>query len=182
MKLSIARISYPVTTLGPGNRVGIWTTGCHRNCPGCISPELQTFDERRQLSTSEIVKMVRSVPGTVDGFTISGGEPLLRPEALKELLQELIKISDDIILFTGFTYDELLEKGDADIDSVLTLCSVLIDGPYLRDHHCEIGLRGSDNQSIRVFRHSEKYKDLDTCKRSLQVFVRDGRVITIGIP
>ena len=106
----------------------------------------------------------------------------MQPTALKELLQELIKISDDIILFTGFTYDELQKKGDPDVDSVLTMCSVLIDGPYLQGQHTETGLRGSANQSIRVFRHNEKYKDLDTCERSLQVIIRDGKVITIGIP
>ena len=46
-KLSIARIFYPVKTLGPGNRVGIWTTGCLRGCQGCISPELQDYDKEK---------------------------------------------------------------------------------------------------------------------------------------
>ena len=77
---------------------------------------------------------------------------------------------------------ELQEEKDADISAVLSLCSVLIDGPYVEELHSSSGLRGSDNQTIWVFRHPEKYKEIETCERSLQMIVRDGNVITIGIP
>ena len=49
MELSIARIYYPVKTLGPGNRIGIWTAGCPRRCSGCISPELQHAEAYLQI-------------------------------------------------------------------------------------------------------------------------------------
>lgn len=37
MMLYLSRIHFPVTTLGPGNRIGIWFQGCSIQCQGCVS-------------------------------------------------------------------------------------------------------------------------------------------------
>ncbi|WP_461325238.1 4Fe-4S cluster-binding domain-containing protein [Bradyrhizobium diazoefficiens] len=37
IRISVSRIHFPVTTLGPGRRLGIWFQGCSIRCPGCIS-------------------------------------------------------------------------------------------------------------------------------------------------
>ena len=36
----IDRIYAPVTTLGPGKRIALWTSGCSKRCEGCANPEL----------------------------------------------------------------------------------------------------------------------------------------------
>ncbi len=36
----VDRLYFPVTTLGPGERVVVWTCGCTKRCPGCANPEL----------------------------------------------------------------------------------------------------------------------------------------------
>ena len=108
MPLSVARIYYPVKTLGPGRRVGIWTAGCSHNCRGCISPELQSADAGQRMATSEIIALVNRVGCTPEGFTISGGEPFLQVEALCGLVEALALISDDILIYTGFLLDELI--------------------------------------------------------------------------
>jgi len=182
MKISLERIFYPLKTLGPGNRVGIWSTGCPRQCPGCISPELQRYDVNREVSVEYIMSMINTIPGSIDGFTISGGEPFLKPSVLNQLVHELAVINDDILIFTGYTYAELVEKNDPNIREILEICSVLIDGPYVQNLHCDNGLRGSSNQNIWVFKHKEKYEDIEDCKRNLQAIVRDGNIITLGIP
>ena len=41
--ISLSRLHFPVTTLGPGRRIGIWFQGCSIRCPGCISADTWAF-------------------------------------------------------------------------------------------------------------------------------------------
>ena len=43
----------------------------------------------------------------VDGFTISGGEPMLQAGELLELITNLCDISTDVLVYTGFSIEEL---------------------------------------------------------------------------
>lgn len=181
-KISLARIYYPVKVLGPGNRVGIWLNGCNKKCPGCISPEMQFYDHSKEFAVSDIVKMLQSIKDRIDGFTISGGEPFFNPRSLSILLQSLAKICDDILIFTGFTLDELKEQESDDINSVLNNCSVIIDGPYVKELKVEKGLRGSSNQQINIFKYHDRYSNIEIAERALQTIVYNDRVLTIGIP
>ncbi len=47
MELSLSRVHFPVTTLGPGRRLGIWFQGCSIRCPGCISADTWGPGRRR---------------------------------------------------------------------------------------------------------------------------------------
>ena len=116
-KISLGRMYYPVRSLGPGNRVGIWMNGCNRACTGCISPELQIYDSSKEITVGDIMLMIHQIEAPIDGFTISGGEPFLNPNALNSLVQSLVSISDDILIFTGYTIEELLEQNDEEIYS-----------------------------------------------------------------
>ena len=182
MKISLARIYYPVEVLGPGSRVGIWVNGCPRGCPGCISPELQTYDERKEITVGEILQMLERISGPVEGFTISGGEPFFRPEALAALVESLSVINDDILIFTGYTIEELKTKNNKAVDSVLRVCAALVDGPYVKPLNDGNGLRGSSNQRCWVFKYPEKYKGIEVSARKLQTVVYGNSVLTIGIP
>ena len=39
MNISLSRVHFPVTTLGPGQRLGLWFQGCSIRCAGCISAD-----------------------------------------------------------------------------------------------------------------------------------------------
>ena len=84
----IARILYPVKVLGPGERIGIWMCGCHHGCRGCSNPELWDFDEKYHVTSAPIMDFISKIAESnrIDGFTISGGEPFLQPDALRELI------------------------------------------------------------------------------------------------
>lgn len=181
-KISLGRIYYPVLALGPGRRVGIWLNGCNRRCDGCISPELQMYDVTKEVAITDVMKMVSSIESPIEGFTISGGEPFYNPEALNELVLSLANISDDILIYSGYTIEELKARNDAFINSVLHTCSALIDGPYIKKLNNNIGLKGSSNQRCWIFKHFDKYKDIDSTERMLQTVVYGDKVLTIGIP
>lgn len=181
-KISLARLCYPVRALGPGDRVGIWTTGCGRSCPGCISPELRDYDVSREISIEAVLSVIRGVKGRIDGFTVSGGEPFYRPAALAELLCGLREMGDDILVFTGYTLEELLAMRDSDVDRALDACCVLIDGAYREELNDGKGLRGSSNQRIHVFRHRERYAGAENWPRVIQNILYGGSLLQIGMP
>lgn len=180
--INLARIYYPVTTLGPGQRIAIWLAGCDRDCPECISPELKSPDSGTYVAIAEIMTHIERMGSKADGFTISGGEPFYYPKGLRALVEAVLSITNDIIIFTGYTLSELKELHNKDVDYVLDNISVLIDGPYIAKLACKRGLRGSSNQQIHVFKNSEKYTDIENWERGMQVVVNGDRVITIGIP
>ena len=182
MLLSVARIFYPVKTLGPGHRIGIWIAGCSRNCIGCISPELQSIDAGQVMTTTEIIALVKRIGCMPDGFTISGGEPFLQSKALCELVEALSLICDDILIYTGFSMDELIGRHDEHINRIITLSAAIVDGPYIDELNDGIRIRGSSNQELHVFKYYEKYRGMDTCKRELQTVLYGNKLLTIGIP
>ena len=182
MSLSVSRIYFPVKTLGPGQRVGIWNAGCNRNCIGCISPELRSVEAGQMLSSREIIEIINRIGRVPDGFTISGGEPFLQIEALCDLIEELVLVADDILIYTGYTLNELIEQHNDRIDRVISLCSAIVDGPYIDELNDGIGLRGSSNQKLHVFKHCERYCGLDAGKREVQTVLYGNKLLAIGIP
>lgn len=139
----VARILYPVKTLGPGSRIGLWLCGCPHKCKGCSNPELWERQEKYRISAENLLKLVHSISrnNSVDGFTITGGDPMEQAEELSQLLPDLKKISPDILVYTGYTLSELREKKSAFIDHVLDNIAVLIDGRYVEDRNNGCPLR-----------------------------------------
>lgn len=175
----VARILYPVEVLGPGKRVGIWFCGCPRRCRGCSNPELWEFQERYETSPETIYRLVQDIAenNPVDGFTITGGDPMYQPGELQHLLLRLKTVSDDILVYTGYRLEELETDWLADI-------SVLIDGEYIEELNDNSFLRGSSNQNIIIL--DEKKKDRYECylqketNKIQNFFVGDGTV-SVGI-
>ena len=182
----IARMLYPVEVLGPGQRVGIWTSGCNKRCRNCISPDLLEQKEDQKVSPETVLAMIRKIQesGKIDGFTISGGEPFLQINELYELLAEIRKISNDILVYTGYTLDELGSKSHESVQECFTMIGVLVDGEYIDERNTDAVLRGSDNQQIHIFNEQLKDRYNEYCSKrqnKLQSFVSGDSVITVGI-
>ncbi len=117
---------------------------------------------------------------TVDGFTLTGGDPFAQVTALKQLLPELAKFSTDILVYTGFDYEEVLQKYPA----LLSQIGVLIDGKYIQERNNGVVLRGSDNQRIIILNDllADKYQSyLAIAKNEIQNFTALDGVISVGI-
>ena len=178
----VARILYPVNVLGPGKRIGIWFNGCQHYCPGCSNPELWTPQERYSTTLETLLNLIGQVCNTqqVDGFTLTGGDPFAQPDALAQLLPELSKISDDILVYTGFEYDEVLHAHP----ELVAQIGVLIDGKYIQERNTGTILRGSDNQNIIILNSqlADKYHHyLETAQNEIQNFTALDGVISVGI-
>lgn len=175
----VARILYPVEVLGPGKRVGIWFCGCPHGCPGCCNPELWDFQERYRTTPDTVFSMIRSLSEThpIDGFTISGGDPMYQPADLRKLTKMLKTISDDILVYTGYQIEALPP-------ALLENISVLIDGRYVESQNDNSLLRGSSNQRIHILDETkaELYSAyLATETNKIQNFVTADGIVSVGI-
>ncbi len=145
MKLAISRVHYPVTTLGPGRRVGIWFQGCSIKCPGCVSAD--TWGAKKPgVHISDLLAGIRGWLKACDGVTISGGEPFDQPEALAELLAGVREYAATVLVYSGYPYERL--QGFAGIGS--RLIDALISDPFLLEESQTRALRGSDNQRLHL--------------------------------
>lgn len=181
--MQIGKILFPVTTLGPGERVGIWVLGCSRNCEGCSNPELQFFDASKDVEVDEVVDFINTLP--CEGVTISGGEPFLQVEALKSLICELRKAGiEDILIYSGFTKRELEEMNNPNVDFILSHIAVLIDGPFIKELVDDVPLRGSSNQKVWLFdrRYEQKYLACLGEEKKVDIFQFKNEIHFIGIP
>lgn len=181
--MQIGKILYPITTLGPGRRLGIWTQGCMKFCKGCSNPELQVFDETKDISVQKIFKATCEMQ--FDGITISGGEPFLQSKELRQLIDLYVCAGvEDILIYTGYTIDELTCQKDADIDYILSHIAVLIDGPFIESLVDDTPLRGSSNQRVLVLNDQYKkvYEDFLRQEKKVDIFCFDNETHFIGIP
>ena len=133
---------------GKGFRYVVFTQGCPHNCPGCHNPQSHDFKAGRLVNIEELFQEICENP-LLKGVTFSGGEPFCQPKPLIELAKMVHAKKLDITTFTGYTYEDLLEKHDPDIAALLAETDVLIDGPFLEaEKDLTLIFRGSRNQRV----------------------------------
>lgn len=179
--MQIDRVLYPIKTLGPGKRIGIWTVGCSHHCNKCSNPELWDPNINKDIPIDFLLEYIKKYHALADGVTITGGDPFFQPDDLYSLLLSLRKIGfNDILVYTGYEYERLLKTHRKVID----LIDVLIDGTYIDNLNDNQGIKGSSNQRVIVInkRLSTKYDRVYTSERKRQNFLYQGKIISVGIP
>lgn len=107
MTMYLSRIHYPVTTLGPGNRIGIWFQGCSIRCPGCVSVDTWATG-KGGVPIDDVISTISTWFHEANGITISGGEPFDQKEALKTLLSKIREHTDvDILIYSGYSFEKI---------------------------------------------------------------------------
>jgi anaerobic ribonucleoside-triphosphate reductase activating protein len=186
--MQIERILYPVETLGVGKRLVIWTVGCSKRCEHCISPEMWECNPEKDIPIHKLVRILSDIinENDVDGVTISGGDPLEQAEELLELVSAIHTNVHDILVYTGYTYEELQDILPRESMKRLTdNIAVLIDGRYIHEKNDGLSpLRGSTNQIIHFF--NEKLRPLyeeymKTSGRKIQNVFYGNQIISVGI-
>lgn len=145
-EVSISRLHFPVTTLGPGRRAGLWLQGCSIRCPGCIS--VDTWEPGiGTVPLAELLERLTVLADGADGLTVSGGEPFDQPGALAAVLAHWRSVSGTpTLVFTG------RELGDVEgwLSGNPGLVDAIVTGPFRSELPQTLALRGSDNQLIHV--------------------------------
>ena len=97
-----------------------------------------------EMSIDEIMEIVEEEDFDV---TLSGGDPLYHPEEVAELARRIREVGHTVWLYTGFTYQEIMETPR--LRSAITDIETIVDGPYIESQRDpDLKFRGSTNQNI----------------------------------
>ena len=153
--MKYAGINYNDMSAAPGISVSVFLQGCPHHCKGCHNPETWDFEGGQEFTVSTLHSIITGLTaqGIQRNLCIMGGEPLcyensyltsIVVRAVKELVPEA-----KIYVWTGYTYERLLEIDCPHINTVLALSDYLIDGPYIEaERDITLHMRGSRNQRI----------------------------------
>lgn len=172
------------TENGPGLRAVIWVQGCPLACPGCFNPATHNTDIRQLVSVEELAAKILAIPD-IEGITISGGEPFLQAEALAEFGRRMHKADLGVLVFSGFSYEQLSQSDDPAWKALLEACDLLIAGPFVQELAGSMALRGSSNQTLHYL--SERYRKLQTqleqTTNSVEILIdKNGQILVTGFP
>jgi anaerobic ribonucleoside-triphosphate reductase activating protein len=137
---------------GPGLRYVIFSQGCPHQCPHCQNPETWENGAGKEFSVRQVIRLLKRQKKTKQGITFSGGEPFLQAAELTEVALVARQLNWDVVTYTGYTYEELIQlinDGSSGVEALLAASDILIDGKYLHKlRSIELPFRGSSNQRI----------------------------------
>lgn len=164
---------------GPGNRFTLWTQGCSKGCSDCFNPETWSYKNNISFTPLEIFEHIKELD--IDGVTITGGDPLEQEKELLLLLKLLdtLSLSKGVIVFTGFTYDEIRENSVR--EECCNYIDVLIDGRYEKDKRISSGIKGSSNQNVIYFSSKIKEEEL-LIDQEVEVSLEGDIISVTGFP
>ena len=145
MRLRIAHVAADTDAEGPGRRFAVWVQGCPIRCPGCCNPEMFPASGGTLVDVDELAARIDGV----EGLTLLGGEPFEQAGAAAALARRVRDRGLSVVVFSGYVREELVARGDPDVDALLAVADVLVDGRYDREQP-ERGRRwiGSANQRV----------------------------------
>lgn len=162
----LIRLSHKVTrdsiVDGPGLRAVIWAQGCSHNCSGCHNPCTHDFNGGFLMDTEDLVEELKTLK-LHRGVTFSGGDPFEQPYECLEIAKAVKSIGMDIWCYTGYTFEELINKQGKKYKNgwieFLKYIDVLIDGRFiLEKKNLLLKFRGSENQRILDVKKSLRFR------------------------
>ena len=145
-RLSLSRLHFPITALGPGRRIGIWVQGCSIRCSGCMSRDTWAFSRESQ-HVEDLLERVTPWLSEADGVTISGGEPFDQVDGLLSLLAGLReRFRGDILVYSGYAFETIRTR----YGGYFSLIDALISEPFDETQQAGAPLRGSANQRLHI--------------------------------
>lgn len=132
---------------GIGIACSIFFQGCKFQCKNCFNKVAWDFNSGFELTKEKQLEFVGLCNKPhIDCISILGGEPFQQNlNELYEFIMALKELNKPIFIWSGYTYEELLNISP----NIISNIDYLIDGKYideLKDY--KLYLRGSSNQRI----------------------------------
>lgn len=184
--LRIAQVVPSTEAEGPGKRFALWVQGCAILCPGCCNPEMLPFEGGRLERVDALAERILATPG-IEGVSLLGGEPVAQARALVPLAERVRAAGLSVMVYTGYTREELAAMKRPEVDALLAQVDLLVDGRYERAQPEEgEGARrwiGSANQGLHFL--TDRYRPEDPQFRganTVEIRMIDGQLVVNGWP
>lgn len=173
---------------GPGRRAALWVQGCNKRCRNCCNPAYLQLIERELVSASSVLEWLENAKHAhdIEGVTFLGGEPMLQAQGLTVVAQGAQSLGLSVMVFSGYTKNELDVLQLPGVDQLLHYTDLLVDGPY------EVNLpeknrrwAGSTNQKFHYLtaRYDARIESDGEVERVLEVRLRtNGSIFLNGWP
>ncbi len=178
------------TVDGPGVRFVVFVQGCPLRCGCCHNPDTWEFSGGAEMSAEEIVQKAiryKEYFGQEGGITVSGGEPLMQAELVKEIfelchqngintcldtsgcvingkVQELLKVTDRVLLDVKYTDAESYRQNvGCEYGSVLEFLNLLerLDIPTVLRQVIIPTLTDSEENLLRLKAIAEEHNNVE---------------------
>ena len=182
MHIQIHRLSERTKMAGPGWRFCLWVQGCSRHCKGCMAKETWPHDGGIETDTETLFEKITAAPD-IEGITFLGGEPFEQPEAVAILAEQAQKAKLSVVIFTGFTYKELLSLDEPHIQRLLNATDLLISGSFIQEQFdLSRPWVGSSNQQFHFLSDRYSENDLEDIHNQIEVRIApDGKAFINGM-
>jgi len=147
----ISGVNYESMVDGEGIRATIYISGCKWGCADCHNPKTHSFTYGERVTNSfidEINSEMLKRP-FLSGITLSGGDVMFSADKALNFIDKLNIPNDNIWIYSGFKWEEIINNPQNDKMELLKKCNVLVDGLFdksLKDN--TLKFRGSSNQRI----------------------------------
>jgi anaerobic ribonucleoside-triphosphate reductase activating protein len=120
----------------------------------------------------------------VEGLTLLGGEPFAQAAGAAALAAGVQRLGLTVMIFSGYTIEQLRRFRDPGFTKLLRCCDVLVDGPFIRElPETRRTWVGSSNQRVHFL--TSRYDREDACWRvrnSLEIRLRGNELSVNGFP
>lgn len=173
---------------GPGRRAALWVQGCQFLCPGCCNPSFLRIARRELVTAESLVDRLAlaKLEHDLEGLTMLGGEPMLQARGLSELALAARQLGLSVMVFTGYTLEDLRSDPLPGSDQLLAHTDVLVDGRYVAElpeqHRAWVG---SSNQRFHYLtdRYDHSIEDTDGGNQRVEIrLTESGRLEVNGWP
>lgn len=140
---------------GPGIRYVVFTQGCPLKCLYCHNPDSWLFTGGKEADSEDVVAEILTYRNFIKsgGVTISGGEPLMQPEFVADILNRLKKENIHTAVDTAGSVPLSAAKPVIDAADMLLLDIKSMDSELCR----QITGRTNEN-ALAILQYCEKIK------------------------
>ena len=152
--MNYAKIKHWDVANGEGIRISLFVSGCRFHCKECFNEETWDYSYGNKFTIETFNELKRLISNdNISGLSLLGGDPMWQDDDgliwLRSLCDYVHSINKNVWLWTGFTFEQIMNKGSICQMDLLKSCDVIVDGQFdYTKRNLNLQWCGSENQRV----------------------------------